>query len=148
MRRTAACQRPWPMWPRCTSGRKARSAPASWPGHRNGVISFSDHMNAYHAQMELLLDDGPAQTAQSAGLLRLLGQAGALDYLARRLRSEAPATLAADAEFGRLLAAVEQSVAALMQALLAQDAAQDAAQAREALGRLKKPYSQLFLKFG
>jgi hypothetical protein len=31
-----------------------------------------------------------------------------------------------------------------MQALLAQDAAQ----AREALGRLKKPYSQLFLKFG
>ena len=111
---------------------------------RNGVISFSDHMNAYHAQMELLLTDGPAQAAQAAGLLRLLGQAGALDYLVRKLRSEAPATLAADAEFGRLLAAVEQSVAALMQALLAQDAAQ----AREALGRLKKPYSQLFLKFG
>ena len=111
---------------------------------RNGVVSFSDHMNAYHAQMELLLTDGPAQTGQAAGLLRLLGQAGALDYLARKLRSEAPPALAADAEFGRLLAAVEQSVATLMQALLAQDAAQ----AREALGRLKKPYSQLFLKFG
>ena len=111
---------------------------------RNGVIVFSDHMNAYHAQMELLLADGPAQTGQAAGLLRLLGQAGALEYLARRLRSEAPAPLAANDEFGRALAAVEQSVAALMQALLAQDAAQ----VREALGRLKKPYSQLFLKFG
>ncbi len=111
---------------------------------RNGVVSFSDHMNAYHAQMELLLNEGPAQTGQAAGLLTLLGQAGALDYLARRLRSEAPQALTADAEFGRSLTAVEQSVAALMQALLAQDAAQ----AREALGRLKKPYSQLFLKFG
>jgi hypothetical protein len=111
---------------------------------RNGVVSFSDHMNAYHAQMELLLNDGPALAGQSAGLLKLLGQAGALEYLARRLRSESPAALRADAEFERSLTAVEQSVGALMQALLAQDGTQ----AREALGRLKKPYSQLFLKFG
>ena len=74
----------------------------------------------------------------------MLGQAGALEYLARRLRSESPAALRADAEFERSLTAVEQSVDALMQALLAQDGAQT----REALGRLKKPYSQLFLKFG
>lgn len=27
---------------------------------RNGVVVFSDHMNAYHSQMETVLGDGPA----------------------------------------------------------------------------------------
>ena len=112
---------------------------------RNGVISFSDHMNAYHAQMELLLTDGPAQAAgsrpaeavrpgRSAGLPGpQAAQRGACDSGGGR-------------RVPRLLVAVEQSVAALMQALLAQDAAQARVQWRWAGS--KKPYSQLFLKFG
>ena len=111
---------------------------------RNGVIVFSDHMNAYHEEMEQALNEGARILAQPGGMLALAGQAGVLDYLGRRLRSEAPATLAGDAEFGSLVDAVQSSVAALRGAI----ARQDEAAVRDALGKLKSPYSRLFLKFG
>ena len=111
---------------------------------RNGVIVFSDHMNAYHEEMEWVLNEGAGILAQPGGMLALAGRAGVLDYLGKRLRSEAPAALAGDAEFGRLVDAVQGSVAALRGAI----ARQDEAAVREALGKLKPPYSRLFLKFG
>lgn len=111
---------------------------------RNNVVVFSDHMNAYHEQMEHVLVDGPKILSQPGGLLELAAQAGTLDYLARRLRAEAPAALAQDGEFKGLADAVEASVRALRAAVSKQD---DAA-VREALGKLKAPYSRLFLKFG
>lgn len=111
---------------------------------RNGVIVYSDHMNAYHAEMEHLLEGGAKLLGEPRGMLELMARAGVLDYLAARLRSEAPAALAADPEFAPAVQAVEASVKALKQALLAQDAAA----AREALGKLKAPYSRLFLRFG
>lgn len=112
--------------------------------HRNQVAVFSDAMNAYHAQMEHLLQQGPAWLGQPQGLARLTAAAGALEYLARRLEPEAPAALKSDATFTGGLRAVQQSVQALMAALTEGDTAA----ARTALGQLKKPYSQLFLKFG
>ena len=112
--------------------------------HRSQVIVYSDHMNAYHAEMEHLLGEAPKLLAQPQGTMELLARTGALDYLAGRLEREAPETLRADREFAPLVAAVRQSVAALKAALVAGDGA--AAQA--ALGQIKKPYSQLFLKFG
>jgi hypothetical protein len=111
---------------------------------RNGVVVFSDHMNAYHEQMEHVLNEGTKQLAQPAAWLLLAGQAGVLDYLAQRLRKEAPAALLAQPEFVSALDAVLASSKSLSQAVLRQDETQ----LREALAKLKGPYSKMFLKFG
>lgn len=106
---------------------------------RNQVVVFSDHMNAYHEQMEHVLTAGP-------GLLGGSGTSGSLTALALegRLSSQADAGLRANPEFNTLLKAVQQSVADLRAAVLAQDAAA----AKAALGKVKGPYSRLFLRFG
>jgi hypothetical protein len=111
---------------------------------RNNVVVFSDHMNEYHSQMELILIDGNATLAQPKGLQTLTAQAGTLSYLAKRLSTQAPASLAQNPEFSALLAAVNQSVASLETALLNQDMAAS----KDAIGKLKGPYSRLFAKFG
>lgn len=111
---------------------------------RNGVIVFSDHMNAYHAEMEHLLEKGEALTVTPQGLLQLMERVGALSYLAGRLRSEAPKNLLQNPEFGTALQALELSVEDLRKAVTSQNAVA----AREALGKLKRPYSRMFLKFG
>ena len=111
---------------------------------RNNVVVFSDHMNAYHSQMEVIMVHGSETLAQPKGMLLLTGQAGALTYLARQLEAQAPAELAKNAEFTGLLKAVNQSVANLEAALLNQDLAA----VKDAVGKLKGPYSKLFAKFG
>lgn len=111
---------------------------------RNGVVVFSDHMNAYHAQMEHVLMQGPKQLASAQGMPELVGQLGVLDYLARQLRAQAPESLRQNAEFDTLLKDVEASVSAAYKAGLAQDANA----LKGAIGKLKVPYSKLFLKFG
>jgi hypothetical protein len=111
---------------------------------RNGVIVYSDHMNAYHAEMEQVLTEGPKLLAAPQGVLQLLPAVGVLDYLARRLRSEATPALQRDPEFIASVQAVEASVAALRAAALSQDAAA----VKQALAALKGPYSRMFLKFG
>lgn len=112
--------------------------------HRNNVIVYSDHMNAYHAQMEHVLIDGPKTLDAANGLAELTAQVGALEFLAARLGSEAPADYAASDEFKSLFAAVQKSVADLKAALFTQDKAK----VKEAIGRIKVPYSKLFIKFG
>jgi hypothetical protein len=111
---------------------------------RNGVVVFSDHMNEYHEQMERVLAEGPAQLGSVQGAQALLARVGALEYLAGRLHSEAPAALKAHPDFLPLQQQVQGSVAAVREALVRQDLAA----ARAALDKVKKPYSQLFLKFG
>jgi len=111
---------------------------------RNDVVIYSDHVDAYHAEMEHLLRDATALLGRPDGLLRIMAAAGTLEYLARRLRVEAPPALAESPEFKALLEAVEASVAGLRDAVLRGDAEA----VREALGRLKPPYARLFLKFG
>lgn len=111
---------------------------------RNGVVVFSDAMNAYHAQMELVLIEGPAKLSAPQGWTWLQAQVGVLDDLSRRLHGQAPDALRQQAEFNTLLQDLDASVRRLVQAVQAQDGAA----AKEALGRLKAPYSKLFLKFG
>lgn len=109
---------------------------------RNGIIGFSDLMNAYHAQMEKILQtDYSGMNAD--GLNALRESAAVLAYLAAEMTDGAGA-LMDDPAFKSLLADVNASVAAL------QDAARkgDGAAAKAALGGLKKPYSKMFLKFG
>jgi hypothetical protein len=111
---------------------------------RNGVVVFSDHMNAYHAEMEHLLIEGPKMLAGPQGLGQLTAQAGVLEFLAKQLRAQAPAALRQDAEFETLLKDVEGSVQAVKAAALNQDAAA----LKAAMAKVKAPYSKLFLKFG
>ena len=111
---------------------------------RNQVVVFSDHMNAYHSQMEVIMVHGNETLAQPKGMLLLTAQAGALTYLAKQLEAQAPAELAKNAEFAGLLKAVNQSVSNLEAALLNQDLAA----VKEAVGKLKGPYSKMFAKFG
>jgi len=111
---------------------------------RNHVVVFSDHMNAYHSQMEVILIHGNATLAEPKGMLQLTAQTGALSYLARQLELQASAALKQNTEFTSLLGAVKQSVSGLEAALLNQDMAA----VKEAIGKLKGPYSKLFAKFG
>lgn len=112
--------------------------------HRNQVIVYSDHMNAYHAEMEHLLNNGEALLAQPNGMQKMTAQVGVLAYLSEKLTSEAPAEYLKNEEFTALAKAQKQSVDDLQTALLAQDATR----AKEAIGKLKGPYSRMFLKFG
>jgi cellobiose-specific phosphotransferase system component IIA len=112
--------------------------------HRNNVVVFSDHMNAYHSQMEVIMVHGSETLAQPKGLLLLTAQTGALSYLARQLEAQAPAELAKNAEFAGLLKAVNQSVSNLESVLLNQDLAA----VKDTVGKLKGPYSKMFAKFG
>ncbi len=111
---------------------------------RNNIVVFSDHMNAYHAQMEHVLVEGAKLFDQPKGLLQLTAQVGVLEYLAAQLGTQAPASLASDPEFVAALKVVQQSVAELKAALLAQDPVA----VKAAIGKIKGPYSKMFLKFG
>jgi molybdopterin converting factor small subunit len=111
---------------------------------QNQVIVYSDHMNAYHAQMEHLLGEGPTWLKATDGLPKLAAQAGVLSYLAERLTAEAPAAAQASTEFKELLGAVNRSVAGLNTAV----ASGDKGLIEKAIGQVKAPYSKLFIKFG
>ena len=109
---------------------------------RNGIVGFSDRMNAYHAKMEEVLtrDYGGFD---AAGLGALREDAAVLAYLAADIKAHPPAE-AANPAYGKLLDAMLDSVAKLGTAAKSGDAAA----AKAALGGLKVPYSKLFLKFG
>lgn len=109
---------------------------------RNGVIGFSDRMNAYHAAMEHVLANDYAALGE-AGKLRAAGDAARLDYLVQEILAH-PAPEAGDPAYGPLVEEFAASVAAFKAAaetgeIGAVTAAQKA---------LKMPYAKLFAKFG
>jgi hypothetical protein len=109
---------------------------------RNGIVGFSDRMNAYHAKMEdVLAKDYSGFDAAGLGALR--EDAAVLAFLAADIKAHPP-TEAADPAYGKLLDGMTDSVTALANAAHTGDAAA----AKTALGNLKVPYSKLFLKFG
>lgn len=112
--------------------------------HRNQVVVLSDHMNAYHSVMEEMLEQGEKTLTAPDGRQKLIEELGALAYLAGKLSTEASKDLAGNPEFVALNKALQQSVADLRSALYRGD---DVA-VKAALGKLKAPYSKLFLKFG
>ena len=111
---------------------------------RNGVVVYSDHMNAYHEAMEHVLTKGPALATGPQGPMQLMAEVGTLNHLAERLGTQAPKALREHAEFAPAQQAVVASVQALRAALLAQDQAAVV----KAIKALKPPYAKLFLKFG
>lgn len=110
---------------------------------RNGIVTFSDRMNAYHAEMEAVL--GKSYDGFSAAGLGELREDGAvLGYLATAIADHPPADAVEDPSFAAALEALEASVIAVQEAARSGDPAA----ARKAIGGLKKPYSKLFLMFG
>jgi hypothetical protein len=108
---------------------------------RNGVVTFSDHMNAYHEQMEKVLL-GSYEGYSPAGLLILREDVAVLAYLAEVLTKTRPAAEAAAID--QAIAPVLASVEAVRSAL----AGGNATAIRNAVKALKPAYSRLFLRFG
>jgi hypothetical protein len=104
---------------------------------RNGVISFSDRMNAYHAAME--------HTLELADITKELAleNAAILAHLAKDIAGNRPMNVDSIA-FDASLKALEDSVAAFQRAARSGDkSAIDATR-----NALKQPYSRMFLRFG
>ncbi len=110
---------------------------------RNGVETFSDRMNAYHAEMEVILGMD-ASAMDAAAKQSLLEHAAVLAYLAKDALDAPPAAAAGNAEYEALAKAVQGSVDQFLTAARSGDEAA----LKAALGGLKVPYSKLFLKFG
>ncbi|RYH08945.1 hypothetical protein [Tropicimonas sp. IMCC6043] len=107
---------------------------------RNDIASFSDRMNAYHAEMEHVLEMDLSKA--DVGMLR--ERAAVLDFLARRVIDTPPEEAIGSAEFDQLAKPFRASADAFLEATRSGDP--EAVKA--AVAGLKKPYSQLFLKFG
>lgn len=109
---------------------------------RNGVVVFSDHVNAYHALMEHIVS-GEYRRLDAEGIQDLRDDAAVLVHLARKLAENRPRH-ADPAAFDALYGPVRASAEALLAAARAAD--------REAIARaraaLKPAFSRLFLRFG
>lgn len=110
---------------------------------RNGVVTFSDRMNAYHEKMEGMLDK-KYDAFSAPGLAELREDAAVLAHLVYEIAANPLAGSSSNAEYDAAFKALKGSV----EAVLAAARTGDAAAAKVALQGLKKPYSQMFLKFG
>lgn len=110
---------------------------------RNGIVTFSDRMNAYHEAMEHVLTK-PYGGFDAKGLGELREDASVLAYLYGPLEKHRPAGVGGNPEFVQALSAVKSSV----DGLLASIRTGEAAATRQAIQKLKQPYAVLFLKFG
>jgi hypothetical protein len=110
---------------------------------RNGVETFSDRMNAYHAEMERILGLDLA-ALDATGKQTLLEHSAILAYLAQDILAAPPANAEGNADYASLSAAMQASVDQLVTAARAGDEAA----IKAAVGGLKVPYSKFFLKFG
>jgi hypothetical protein len=110
---------------------------------RNGIVTFSDRTNAYHQAMEHTLMK-PYGGCDAKGLGELREDASALAYLFRQLETHAPVYFTGENEFSQTLSGVKVSVENLLSAARSADPVA----VRQAVQKLKQPYSALFLKFG
>ena len=110
---------------------------------RNGIVTFSDRMNAYHEAMEHVLTK-PYGGFDAKGLSELREDASVLAYLYGPLEKHRPAGVGGNPEFVQALSAVKSSVDGLLASIRTGEA--DAT--RQAIQKLKQPYAVLFLKFG
>ncbi|MEQ1649320.1 MAG: hypothetical protein ABL898_12095 [Hyphomicrobiaceae bacterium] len=110
---------------------------------RNGIITFSDRMNAYHAKMEHMLQPSYLGFG-AAGLPTVREDTAVLAHLAEDAVRNPPKGVVENPEFKTLASALVDSIQVVKLSLQKNEAPTVEA----ALKALKKPYSQLFLKFG
>lgn len=110
---------------------------------RNDVETNSDRMNAYHAEMEHLLELDLSAMDDSLKS-EILERSAVLSYLAGDIIARPPAGVSESGEYTSLIASFRLSVDKLLQAARSGDATA----IRDSVSGLKAPYSKLFLKFG
>ena len=109
---------------------------------RNGMVGFSDRMNAFHTAMEHMLQD-KFDGFSGAGFGALREQAAVLAYLANEL-DRFPPPEAGEADYAPTLKALQQAVADIQAAARTNNVAA----AKAALAKIKPAYAKLFLNFG
>lgn len=109
---------------------------------RNGMVGFSDRMNAFHTAMEHMLQN-KFDGFSTAGFGALREQAAVLAYLANEL-DRFPPPEAGETDYAPSLKALQQAVADIQAAARASDVAA----AKAALAKIKPVYAKLFLNFG
>jgi hypothetical protein len=109
---------------------------------RNGIVGFSDRMNAFHFAMEHMLQE-KFDGFSPSGFGALREQAAVLAYLANEL-DRFPPPEAGEADYVPTLKALQQAVADIQTAARASDVAA----AKAALAKIKPAYAKLFLKYG
>lgn len=108
---------------------------------RNGVVVFSDRMNAYHEQMEKILL-GKYDGFDARGVAALRDDTAVLAFFLQEIVVNPPADR--DGNYETALAAVRKSVEDLRQAVVTGDVTN----IKAAIKTLKQPYARLFLNYG
>lgn len=109
---------------------------------RNGMMTFSDRMDAVHAHMEHMIDRRKGDFSP-AGLAELREDTAVLAFLADELKRH-PAPEVSAPDFAPTLQALLDAIAAVQQAVRGGDAEA----AKTALAKVKPAYARLFVKFG
>jgi hypothetical protein len=112
---------------------------------RNNVIIFSDHVNAYHEQMdEIIGADYAVDGFDAAQRLELIEQLAVLVFLAEAMERNAPPEYSSNPEFVTLLESVFSSIDKVRQSI----EENDKRHIINAIAGLKSPFAKLFIKFG
>ena len=106
--------------------------------HRNGIDTFSDRMNSYHAIMEKVIGSAGAKP------LTILEKSAVLKYLAEQAFAQPPADTSVSLEYGELAKAMNTSVDPVLEPARAGDAEK----IKTAIDGLKPANAKLFVKFG
>lgn len=110
---------------------------------RNGVITFSDRMDAYHEKIEQIIG-AKYGNFDAEGRGALCEDASVLAYLAKEIERNPSEAIASDPAFKQAFAALKASIDVLQTAARSGDkAAID-----KAIDALKPPYARMFVKYG
>lgn len=110
---------------------------------RNGQLSFSDRIDAFHHAMEQVLTKNYAGYSGS-GLTELIEDVAVLAYLGNELKKMPPPDALKSADFTPTLDGVLDAVRELQSAARAGDVAR----IKSGLSRIKPAFAKLFVKFG
>jgi hypothetical protein len=110
---------------------------------RNGVIAYSDRIDAFHHAMEQVLTKSYGGFA-SAGLTELVEDTAVLSYLGAELRKGLPPDAAQAPEFAQLLDSVIEAVADLRAAARAGDVEK----IKASRTKIRSAFAKLVVKFG
>lgn len=112
---------------------------------RNQVSTFSDHVNDYHEAMESLLHlELKPYDIDDKALLFIREQLAVLDYLAEKMKENAPAEYLKKDKFNKALKGVFNSLKKLRQAVDEKNTDKIV----KAIKELKPAYAKVFVKFG
>lgn len=112
---------------------------------RNQVSTFSDHVNNFHEAMESLLQLGlKPNDIDNKTLLTLHEDLAVLEYLAKKMKENAPAEYLENEGFSQAMNGVFASLKNLRQAL----SEKNPDNILKAIKKLKPAYAKVFVKFG